>query len=38
MLMDLYIFRRDYELRDREDPTDKKSFEDQCQSIKEELF
>ncbi len=38
MLMDLYIFRRDYELRDREEQTDKKSFEEKCQSITEELF
>ena len=40
MLMDLMNFKANFEVRKREEnePTDKLTFEEQCQSIKEELY
>ena len=40
MLMDLMNLKANFEVREREEnePTDKLTFEEQCQSIKEELF
>jgi hypothetical protein len=42
MLMDLMNLKANFEVREREEnenePTDKLTFEEQCQSIKEELY